>query len=212
MVAMGGHIGAVGQGVRPMRLAKGVGSVAVLNRLPPIAVFVLSVLFTNVAVGVLRLVFEGQYYDRSLASSPGDDILGVYLGLASYIIRREDYIPDSSGLPGLASRRLWHYSVAFASLLAGIGLESVSVCFSAGGETLANTYHNLIAVPVIGYFVVSASPVFGENGVRRARILAAICLCCWISLLIYDVKEGNLQKNSPHALAQTASSSADLMH
>jgi hypothetical protein len=196
-------IGTVGERVRLLRLTKGIGSVALLSRLSPIAVFVLSVLLSNVAVGALRLVFEGQYYDRSLASRPGDDVLGVYLALASYTIRRKDYIIGGSGLPGLAANRLWHYSVAFASLLVGIGLESVSVYFSTSGETLANMYHNLITVPIMGYFVVSVMPVFSEKRVRREGILATICLCCWISLLIYDIKEGNLQKNTPHGFALT---------
>lgn len=70
---------------------KAIGSIWLLKRLTPVSVLALTVLFSNGIVGVLRLSFEGSYYDMSLASRPGDGLLGAYLAIISWIVRNLDF-------------------------------------------------------------------------------------------------------------------------
>lgn len=177
------------------RQSKPIGSVAFLGRLKPWAVLTLTILLSNGAVGALRVITEGAYYDRSLASRPGDALLGIYLAAASWIIRRDYSAPDKHRPVGIEGSWLWHYATAGAGLLAGVVLQFVAIA-SHGRQTPANTYHNLVVVSVLTYLVISVSPVVAKTPQRKAQIIAVIGLLSWSGLLVWDIKAGNLQRNN----------------
>lgn len=147
-------------------------------------------------VGLLRVITEGSYYDRSLASRPGDDLLGLYLATAGWIIRREERVPDEHHSLNIESSRPWHYATAGTGLLAGVVLQLVAIESHGGKQTPANTYHNLVVVSVLAYFVNSVFPVVVKTHHRKAQVIAFIGLLGWLGLLIWDIKAGNLQDNN----------------
>lgn len=177
------------------RLSKQKGSVAVLGRLKPWFVLILTILLTNGVIGALRVITEGTYYDRSLSSRPGDDLLGVYLAAASWVIHKDERTPDKGDSSKIEDSRLWHYATAGVSLLTGVVLQLVATA-SHGRQTPANTYHNLVVVSILSYFVVSTLPVMVKTRQRQAQFIAAIGLLGWFGLLIWDIKAGNLQRNN----------------
>jgi len=176
--------------------AKRIGSIAVLARLKPWHVLILTILLSNGMVGLLRVITEGSYYDRSLASRPGDDLLGLYLAAASWIIHRDMSAPDEDRSPNLESSRLWHYATAGVGLLAGVVLQLIAMALHGGKQTPANTYHNLVVVSVLTYFVDSVLPVVVKTRHRKAQIIAIAGLLGWFGLLVWDIKAGNLQRNN----------------
>jgi hypothetical protein len=171
-----------------------IGSVALLGRLKPCWVVALTTLFSNGAIGALRVITEGAYYDRSLASRPGDSLLGVYLAAASWIIRVDDRAPDAHHSVNTESSWAWHYATAGAGLLAGVALQLEAE--SHEKQTLANTYHNLVVISTLSYFVVSVLPVAARTRHRKAKLAALASLLGWLGLLIWDIKAGNLQRNN----------------
>lgn len=178
------------------RQSKPIGSVAILGRLKPSFVLILTILLSNGVVGALRVITEGTYYDRSLASRPGDALLGVYLAAASWIIRRDEKaVPDQHLQVNAEASRTWHCATASGALLAGVILRFLAMKSHGGRETPANTYHNLIVVPLLTYFVASVLPVVANTRQRKAQIIAVIGLLGWLCLLIWDIKAGNLQRN-----------------
>jgi hypothetical protein len=178
------------------RQAKPIGSMAVLARLKPWHVLIMTILLSNGMVGLLRVITEGSYYDKSLASRPGDDLLGLYLAAASWIIHGDERVPNAHRLLNIESSRRWHYATAGAGLLAGVGLQLVAMALHGGKQTSANTYHNLVVVSVLAYFVVSVLPVVAKTHHRKAQIIAVIGLLGWVGLLMWDIKAGNLQRNN----------------
>lgn len=180
-------------GKHPSKL---IGSAALLGRLRPWLVLILTILLSNGVIGALRVITEGAYYDRSLASRPGDALLGVYLAAASWIIRRDERTPGKQRSIDIERSRLWHFATAGTGLLAGVGLQLVALASHGGRQTPANTYHNLVVVSVLTYFVVSVLPVVASTRQRKAQIIAVIGLLGWLGLLIWDIKAGNLQRNN----------------
>ena len=176
--------------------SKPIGSAALLERLRPWLVLILTILLSNGVIGALRVITEGAYYDRSLASRPGDALLGVYLSAASWIIRRDERAPGKQRSVNIEGSRLWHCATAGAGLLAGVGLQLMALASHGGRQTPANTYHNLVVVSVLTYFVVSVLPVVAMTRQRKAQIIAVISLLGWLGLLSWDIKAGNLQRNT----------------
>lgn len=175
--------------------SRSIGSVAALRRVKPWLILILTILLSNGVVGALRVITEGAYYDRSLSSRPGDALLGVYLAAASWIIRRDEKAPDEYRSMNIEMSWLWHCATAGLSLVAGLVLQLVATASHGGRQTPANTYHNLIVVSVLTYFVVSVFPVVVKTHQRRAQMIAVIGLLGWFALLIWDIKVGNLQRN-----------------
>jgi hypothetical protein len=171
-----------------------IGSVALLGRLNPCWVVVLTILFSTGAIGALRVITEGAYYDRSLASRPGDSLLGVYLAAASWIIRKDDSTLDSQRSVNIEGSWVWHCATAATGLVAGVALQLIAE--SQGKQTPANTYHNLAVISTLTYFVVSVLPVVARTRHRKAQLVALVGLLGWLGLLIWDIKAGNLQRNS----------------
>ena len=176
--------------------AKPIGSIFILSRLKPWHVLILTTLLSNGMVGFLRVLTEGAYYDRSLASRPGDDLLGLYLAAATWIIHRDEGASDEHRSLNLDSSRLWHYATAGTGLLVGVVLQLVAMALHEGKQTPANTYHNLVVVSALSYFVVSVFPVVVKTRHRKAQIIAVIGLLSWFALLMWDIKAGNLQRNN----------------
>ncbi|WP_275560749.1 hypothetical protein [Streptomyces sp. 5-6(2022)] len=63
-------------------------------------------------------------------------------------------------------------------------------------QTAANSYHNLVVVPILGYFVISTIPIVLRSH-RRTKAAIGALLLAWLGLLIFDISQGNLQENSP---------------
>jgi hypothetical protein len=170
--------------------SRAIGSIWLLKRLTPVSALILTILFSSGVVGVLRLLFEGAYYDRSLASLPGDCLLGAYLAIVAWVIRNKT-IPY-----GVHASRFWHAAVAAVSLAVAMGLHARALSAGSGQETVANTYHNLVVLPVLSYLVVSAAPALFKTRVLKAKVFAAVFVAGWLALLLYDIVVGNLQENS----------------
>jgi hypothetical protein len=121
--------------------------------------------------------------------------LGLYLAAASWIIRKEESTSDKHTSAKIEGSWLWHCTTAGAGLLAGVVLQLAAMASHGGHETPANTYHNLVVVSVLTYFVISVLPVVAKTRQRKAQIIALIGLLGWFGLLIWDIKAGNLQRN-----------------
>ncbi|MGW1914353.1 hypothetical protein ACWCQS_27405 [Streptomyces sp. NPDC002076] len=80
--------------------------------------------------------------------------------------------------------------------LSALTLQIHSMNQSGRLQTVANNYHNLAVVPVLGYFVISTIPVVLRSP-RRTKAAAGALLLTWLGLLILDISQGNLQNNSP---------------
>lgn len=171
-----------------------IGSVALLGKLKPCWVVVLTTMFSTGAIGALRVITEGAYYDRSLASRPGDSLLGLYLAAASWIIRKDDRTPDTHRSVNTESSWSWHCATAGTGLVAGVALQFIAE--SHEKQTPANTYHNLAVISTLTYFVVSVLPIVARTGHRKAQLIALVGLLGWLGLLIWDIKAGNLQRNN----------------
>ncbi|MFJ1708558.1 hypothetical protein [Kitasatospora sp. NPDC088346] len=163
-----------------------IGSAWVLRKLPPWATGLIALSFVLI-VGILRLAIEGRYYDYALSSLPGDFLIAIELALIGRMLR------DAGGSLPLAGSVAWHSIVGATSLAVGIVLYVRS---GLTEETVANSYHNLVVVPILSYSVISTIPVLLQ-GKRLRALTALVCLLAWLGFFIYDVSNGNLQKNSP---------------
>jgi hypothetical protein len=143
------------------------------------------------SVGLMRVLFEGRYYDYSLASMPGDVLLGAYLTLISWALQRET-------TPGIHDSMVWHIATFVVWLITGVALQARAWIIHGGRETIANSFHNLVIVSLFGYTVFSTLPLLGgRTWSRNIRVFSFSCLLGWLCLLTYDIQQGNLDKNTP---------------
>jgi hypothetical protein len=118
-------------------------------------------------------------------------LLAVYLALMSRCLQiaRPSGIHDS---------KVWHLSTFIGWLVIGIILQVRAWISHGGRETIANSFHNIVVVSFLGYTVFSTLPLLGSTAwPRTIRILALLCLLGWLGLLLYDIRQGNLDKNTP---------------
>lgn len=165
-------------------------SVWLLRKLRPSVVLTLVVVASAGMVGVLRIVWEGRFYDYSRASLPGDILIGCELAIVSAELRGG----NPSGY--LYRSRIWHGATFATCLLSALALQIHSINQSGRLQTAANAYHNLVVVSTLGYFVISTIPIV-LGSPRRTKAAAGALLLTWLGLLIFDITQGNLQRNSP---------------
>lgn len=165
-----------------------VGSAWLLGRMRPATAFLAGVAISNGAVGALRLCFEGRWYDRALSSAVGDPALSCYFAAASVAVRRA----GASG--GLRNRR-WHCVTVAGAVLLGVAAQIRAVRVGGRPQTPADTYHNLVVVPVYTYAIVSTAPAVA-GAPRSVRAVAAAAVAAWSVLFLIDATAGTLDRNT----------------
>jgi hypothetical protein len=174
-----------------MKTNSTIGSVWLLEKLPPKWIFAIFAVCVGI-VPLLRIVFERKYYDYSFASMPGDVLLLIYLVLVSWCLHKTK--PGN----GLYRSKVWHLLTFIGWLAIGITLQMRAWHVHGGKETVANSFHNVVVVSLLGYTIVSTLPLLvNKNWLRSARAMAFACLLGWFGLLLYDIQHGNLEKNTP---------------
>lgn len=168
-----------------------IGSIWFLTQRHPGLVLTTIILGSTGVVLVLRAVFEGRLYDYSRSSFPGDILLGVHAAVLAFGLRK-------NGMPnGIHESRKWHSLVLSSSIIGGIVLQFGALISHGGRDTVANIYHNLVVIPALGYLIVSSLPVLIAQRRRQSSRLAAVALLGWVVFAIYDLRHGNLTKNTP---------------
>lgn len=171
--------------------ARPVGSVWILQRVHPGIILNTTAIGSTGTILALRLLFEGRLYDHSRSSMPGDFLLAIYLTNLGLEFRK-------SGIPrGIHWSTRWHRVILSSSVVIGTALQLAAWRSHGYRETPANTYHNLIVVPALTYMVVTLLPILTKSQISRNGRFAMIALFGWIALLIYDMRCGNLSKNTP---------------
>lgn len=173
---------------------KAVGSVWLLANIPWWLAFLGIVICSTGVVLLLRWITEGEIYDESWSSMPGDMYLAGYCCLVSYLLRQD--------LPaGLHLVPAWHVLVAFAMGLIGGSLHYLYL--RQGGDSRrwnmlpTQWYHNLVVVPLLGYIIVSTLPVLWYGNYPRLQLAALGCLLVWAALVAWDIKHGRLVQKKP---------------
>jgi cytochrome bd-type quinol oxidase subunit 2 len=166
------------------------GSIWLFTHIYPWLVTCLVVVFSTGAILFIRWRTEGRVYDKALSSTPGDLFLAIYCGLIAYICQQG--VP-----PGLHLQLWWHCVLllawpVLATFLMGFALRQSE---ASRRFTLrpANTYHNLVVVPVLGYLVSSTLPIlWPHEGYLDLQFCAYTCLLIWVALLAWDITHDNL--------------------
>ena len=139
-------------------------------------------------VGILRIAFEGRWYDYSRASLPGDLFLALYLGFMSQLCKED--LPE-----GFYWSKSWHVITFVLALSADLVMEIDSLLKGDGRAAFtllpANLYHFVVELG-LGYAIVSTLPVLSVTKNRTLRFKALACLTTYLVLLSYDIIRGNL--------------------
>jgi hypothetical protein len=161
---------------------------ALIMKWPPLATFAAVCVFTILPIAVLRHATEGHYYDYAWSSIPGDFLIALELALLGWEMR------TAGNVARLTTSTVWHASVATLCMAAGVVLYARS---DPPQETVANSFHNLVVVPLLSYVVISTTPNLARGKFSLRKMFAVVCLLTWMALFSYDLATGNLQKNNP---------------
>lgn len=168
------------------------GSPWLLGRLRWWVILFIGPLCTTGIVWILRVIFEGRWYDYSFASFPGDTILFVYLFSIGQICKREK-LPQ-----GFFYGSTWHWITFLSALMVTVVMYGFALTQNGakGRFTLlpANLYHFFVQL-ALSYAVSSSFPVIIVAKSRFLQCLALLCLLLFGCLLAYDVAVGNLSQH-----------------
>lgn len=165
-----------------------IGSLWFLKKIPSWLVFLLAAFGSTGMVSILRIAFEGRWYDYSRASLPGDLFLALYLAFVAQLCKE-------GLLEGFYRSKTWHAVTFLLACGAALALYISSLLQGDGRAEFtllpANLYHFGVEVG-LGYAVLSTLPVLGVKKNRFVRLVALVCLAAYVGLLGYDIISRNL--------------------
>lgn len=134
-----------------------------------------------------RQFFEGFPYNISWSSQYGDRMLIGCVLLGVYVLQK-------NGLPPTLAGNYQHVCL-FLGVVSGVCLQLFVLKrdhWQFG--TNMDTYHNLVIVSLLVYFLLLLVPVIIIHGTTRDILSATILSAIWVATFFYDHSSGRLDQ------------------
>ena len=156
------------------------------------------------AIFILRDRYEGLYYQVSYSAQLGDGALIAMVLMAAGILQRGGLFPPSG----------WFHIGALAlGAVIGVGwwlIDALDGLHLPIDQQVrhemqwGDVYHHLVIAPLLVYLFVTLLPVIYKNGTSVEKIATVCMILFWVSLCIYDARNGRLDQRNYHGLGQHA--------
>lgn len=139
---------------------------------------------------IMRDWYEKLPYNISVASQQGDHgIIGLVL-IGVEVLKRQKHLPDWArnivfDMPAIAviillAGSFYHWLVTHSKL--------------NDSQTIADTYHNKVIVPLFVILIGILAPIIWMYGTGFEQVAAILLVLVWPATMIFDVKQGRLQQ------------------
>lgn len=165
-----------------------IGSHRFLKRTSYWLTFLLLDFFCVEIIPLGRDFFEGLYYNVSLSSQIGDRALIMYILIASNVLKKRQIRSSRN------QRKDFHIISAIFS--AGVGFTLVAQGMLQSGKIgeFMDTYHGLVVIPFLLYFILTTTPIIFVYGTRAQKIAAFFLLLAWLAAFAIDLFTGRLNQ------------------
>lgn len=150
--------------------------------------FCINILF------IMRDWFEKMPYNISVASQQGDLALIGYILIGVEILKRQTYFPAWITNETFYSPVFSSPAIAIIIIATGCVYHFAVISKPDKHQTIADTYHNIVIVPLLAILIILISLVTGQYGTDFEKAVSICCLLVWLITMHFDAEQDRFQQ------------------